>query len=80
MIWRIAQAAIVVGVAGWLLASGATTNGLAAGVVGAMAARVFTAGAIGFLGWRERRSTQPGHQNSWWTYLTARANRPRSLR
>lgn len=42
MIWRLFQAGIIIMVAGTLLARGATKNGLAAGVVGFLAARVAT--------------------------------------
>jgi len=53
MLWRFFQSAIITAVAGWLLASGATKNGLAAGVVGCAVALAVTIafGRAGSLGW-----------------------------
>lgn len=42
--WLLVQYAIIVGVAGWLIASGETSNGLAAGFVAYMVAKGFTIG------------------------------------
>jgi hypothetical protein len=79
MIWRLMQAVIITGVAGWLLASGATTNGLAAGFVGAVAARGVTVAAFGLLGWRERRSMRLVQQSSSASSLTMHVDQTRFL-
>ena len=65
MLWRFFQSAIITIVAGWLLASGATRNGLAAGVVGYIAAAGITV-AVGWVAdlrhWLGRRSGAPAPQ------------------
>lgn len=52
--WFLIQAGVTAAVTGWLLARGATHNGLAATIVGILTAKAITVALTFLLGWRQR--------------------------